>query len=469
MSAVPSTSSESPDSPVCPASPECPAYPDSPGHPGSVGTASRAASRSASRRRLLRGALTVALATGMAGALVGCSDAEPGAARSSVEQGGGAPSDKALAGLVQKAADGGSLGMIVRVDRGEGKPVEIARQADWTKDDHRIAPDDRFRVGSNTKTMTATLVLQQVAEKKIGLDDPVEKWLPGKVEGGADITVRMLLNHTSGLGDFLLTPEFLPSLTGQEKRTWKPEELLAVTPEQDPPAGPGEKYSYSNANYLALGLILEKATGSTVAQLIEQKITGPLGMKHSFLATDASWKDEKRHVNGYEPDAARLKKILSGTVEVPDGVGFAGPRRPGHNVGTTDIDPSWAWAAGGMVSTAQDWQRFMTALMSGKLLPKAQMKQMRTTVPAPEEGGAYGLGLIKVDTACGTVWGHTGGLPGYSSEIYTDGHGRRSVAVLTSTNFGVKEKAAATANKAVVEGAVCRMLGQPIPSKSPGK
>ncbi|RRR84300.1 class A beta-lactamase-related serine hydrolase [Streptomyces sp. RP5T] len=407
----------------------------------------------------------MALATCLGAALVSCSDEGQGGTELAAGQG---TAHTAAAGrlsvLTQKAADTGSLGVIVRIDRADGKPVEIARQAAWTKDDHRLAVGDRFRVGSNTKTLTATLVLQQVAEKSIGLDDTVEKWLPGLVKGGEHITVRMLLNHTSGLGDFLLTPEFLPSLTGQEQRTWKPEELLAVTPEQDPPTEPGKKYSYSNANYEALGLILEKATGSSLAELVEQRITKPLGMKDSFLATDAAWPAGKRHATGYEPDAERLKALLSGTVDLPEGVGFAGPARPGDNIDTAAIDPSWSWAAGGMVSTARDWQRFLTALMSGRLLPEAQMKQMRGTVDAPEEGGAYGLGLMKVDTPCGTVWGHTGGLPGYSSEIYTDATGTRSVAVFTLTNFGIKEKKAATANKALVDAATCQMLGKPQPS-----
>lgn len=402
----------------------------------------------------------MALATCLGAVLVSCSDEGQGGTELAAGRG---TANTAAAGrlsvLAQKAADTGSLGVIVRIDRGDGRPVEIARQAAWTKNDHRLAVGDRFRVGSNTKTLTATLVLQQVAEKRIGLDDTVEKWLPGLVKGGEHITVRMLLTHTSGLGDFLLTPEFLPSLTGQEQRTWKPEELLAITPDQDPPTEPGEKYSYSNANYETLGLILEKATGSSLAELIEQKITKPLGMKDSFLATDAAWHAGKRHATGYEPDAERLKALLSGTVDLPEGVGFAGPERPGDNIDTAAIDPSWSWAAGGMVSTAQDWQRFLTALMSGRLLPEAQMKQMRTTVDAPEEGGAYGLGLMKVDTPCGTVWGHTGGLPGYSSEIYTDATGTRSVAVFTLTNFGIKEKKAATANKALVDAAICQMLG----------
>ncbi|MEV7203056.1 serine hydrolase domain-containing protein [Streptomyces griseoluteus] len=416
------------------------------------------------RHRICRGALTIALTTCLGAALANCSEeAKPAAGQSPASP----AADARLARLAQQAADTGSLGVIVRVDSGDGKPVEIAKQAAWTKDDHSLAAGDQFRVGSNTKTVTATLVLQQVAQQKISLVDTVEKWLPGLVKGGEHITVRMLLNHTSGLGDFLLTPQFLPSLTGQEQRTWKPEELIVTTPEQAPPTEPGEKYSYSNANYEALGLILEKATGSSLAELIEQKITKRLGMKDSFLATDAAWPAGKRHATGYEPDAKRLKALLSGTVDLPEGVGFAGPERPGDNIDTTAIDPSWSWAAGGMVSTARDWQRFLTALTSGRLLPEAQMKQMRTTVDAPEEGGAYGLGLMRVDTPCGTVWGHTGGLPGYSSEIYTDATGTRSVAVLTLTNFGIKEKKAATTNKALVEAATCHMLGKAQPSDSP--
>ncbi|WP_181792655.1 serine hydrolase [Streptomyces sp. WELS2] len=416
------------------------------------------------RHRIRRGALTIALTTCLGAALANCSDeAKPAAGQSAASP----VADARLARLAQQAADTGSLGVIVRVDSGDGKPVEIAKQAAWTKDDHRLAAGDQFRVGSNTKPLTATLVLQQVAQQKISLDDTVEKWLPGLVKGGEHITVRMLLNHTGGLGDFLLTPQFLPSLTGQEQRTWNPGELLATTPEQDPPTEPGEKYSYSNANYEALGLILEKATGSSLAELIEQRFTRPLGMKNSYLATDAAWPAGKRHATGYEPDSKRLKALLSGTVDLPEGVGFAGPERPGDNIDTAAIDPSWSWAAGGMLSTAQDWQRFLTALMSGRLLPEAQMKQMRTTVDAPEEGGAYGLGLMKMDTPCGTVWGHTGGLPGYSSEIYTDATGTRSVAVFTITNFGIKEKKAATTNKALVDAATCRMLGKPQPSDSP--
>lgn len=367
-----------------------------------------------------------------------------------------------LAELSQRAADTGSLGVIVRVDRGRGPAVEIARQAAWTRADHVLKTDDQFRVASNTKTLTATLILQLAAEGKVDLADPTEDWLPGVVPSGEAITVKMLLNQTSGLDDFILHPDFLPSLLGLDQRRWTPGELVALTTVQ---SAPGEQWSYSNANYLAPGLVLDKATGQRLADLIEKRITRPLGMTHSYLSTDAGRRPGRGHVTGYEPDAEHIAPILPpGT---PEGIGFAGPERNDH-VNTTGMDvSSWTGAAGGMVSTAQDWNRFLTALLSGELLPPAQMKQLRTTVaqdPAAPEGDRYGLGLMEVRTPCGTVWGHTGGLPGYSSEIYSDGTGRRSVTVLNSTNFGVQLPATAPANKALVDAAICTMLDKPLPA-----
>ncbi|MGW2614604.1 serine hydrolase domain-containing protein [Streptomyces sp. NPDC001500] len=415
-----------------------------------------------SKRRGLRAALGLTLAAAVTATVAATASATPAGAAQAGPGVDTTPRAMQLAELSQRAADAGSLGVIVRVDRGRGPAVEIARQAAWTKADHILKANDQFRMASNTKTLTATLILQLVAERKIDLADPVENWLPGMVPGGQAITIKMLLNHTSGLDDFLLHPDFLPSLLGLDQRRWMPEQLLALTTVQ---TAPGEQWSYSNANYQALGLVLEKATGQRLADLVEQRITRPLGMTHTYLATEAGWRAGPGHATGYEPDAEHLAPILPpGT---PEGIGFAGPERNDH-VNTTDLDASsWTGAAGGMVSTAQDWDRFLTALMSGKLLPPAQMKQMRTTVaqdPAEPKGDRYGLGLMEVRTPCGTVWGHTGGLPGYSSEIYTDRAGRRSVTVLSTTNFGVQRPAAATANKALVNAAVCTMLGKPLPA-----
>ena len=330
-----------------------------------------------------------------------------------------------------------------------------------------LSPDDAFRVGSNTKTVTATLVLQEVAAGTLHLDDTVESWIPGVVPGGDRITLEQLLNHTSGLGDFILTPEFLPTLAGQEVRAWSPEELIALTPPREPAAQPGASFSYSNANYEALGLVLEKATGSSFADLVTTRITGPLGMDDSYLATSADWSAGAGHAHGYEPGATELAAILAPVIELPTGFGFAGADHPDQGVDTTGIDPSYTWAAGAMVSTAADWQTFLTALGSGALLPPAQREQMLTTVP-DDTGEGYGLGLMEVRSPCGTVYGHTGGLPGYSSQIYTDQAGERSVAVLTTSSFGLKTLTAAAADTALITAAVCAVLDEPVPSDSRG-
>ena len=192
---------------------------------------------------------------------------------------------------------------------------------------------------------------------------------------------------------------------------------------------PGEVHHYSNTNYVALGLLLETLTGLDLAELIDERITEPLGMDSSYLDTGEVGAAHDSLARGYEPDAENLAPVLpEGT---PDGVGFSGPELSNH-INTTGIDPSWSWAAGAMVSTAADWALFDTALLSGELLPMEQLEQMRTTVsedPAAPQGNQYGLGLEKVVTPCGIVWGHTGGIPGYSSEIYADESGSRTVAV----------------------------------------
>ena len=370
-----------------------------------------------------------------------------------------------LATLAQQAVDAGAPGVIVRVADGDGRVIEITRQASWTRADHALAAGDAFRMGSNTKTMVATVVLQLVAEHRLQLTDPVEKWLPGVVPGGAAITLRMLLDHTSGLFNTIDDPDVLKAFTGQDTRQWTPGELIAAAVRHDPLFAPGAKYSYSNTNYVALGLVAEKATGHSVSDLVQERIARPLHLKNTYLVTGSDRTRSPRLAHGYEPDAARLAPVLPpGT---PAGTAFAGPARPAGHVDTTWIDLSTEGAAGGMVSTAQDWARFDTALMSGTLLPPAQLKEMKTTV-AEESGNPnrYGLGLEKVVTPCGTVWGHDGQVPGYSSWNYTDSTGRRTVSVLATTVFGLADPKSRAAGRALLDAAVCTMLDKPVPATS---
>ncbi|MFD0310070.1 serine hydrolase domain-containing protein [Streptomyces sp. NPDC127119] len=427
--------------------------------------------------------LTLALAVALTGTLTACetSAAAQGTAHTPTGRPGAATAHSArLTALAQRDVDAGAPGVIVRVDKGEGRVTEIARQAPWTRTDHTLTASDRFRMGSNTKTMVATVVLQLATEDRLQLTDPVEKWLPGLVPNGNSITLRMLLNHTSGLFDYTHDPDVLKAFTGQDTRRWTPGELIAAGVRHEPLFAPGTDYSYSNTNYIALGLVAEKATGHSLDDLIQRRIAGPLHLKNTYLVTGADARSEDGSksgsengskavqrpalAHGYEPDAAHIGPLLPpGT---PAGTAFAGPQRPAGHVDTTWINSSTEWAAGGIVSTAQDWARFSGALLSGKLLPPARLKEMRTTVAEEAEfpNRRYGLGLEQVVTPCGTVWGHNGEVPGYSSENYTDATGRRTVSVLTGTIFGLVPPKAGAANRALVDAAVCTMLGKPIPA-----
>jgi D-alanyl-D-alanine carboxypeptidase len=246
---------------------------------------------------------------------------------------------------------------------------------------------------------------------------------------------------------------------------WAPEEVLATAVAHPPLFAPGTQYFYSNTNYLLLGMIAEKVTGESLADLVQQRIAKPLHLRNTYLVTGADHRNNPTLAHGYEPDADRIATLLPpGT---PPGTAFVGPSRPHGFVDTTNVNLSTEWAAGAMVSTAQDWARFHTALMSGRLLPPAELQQMKTTVSEGPDtpNRRYGLGLEQVVTPCGTVWGHDGQVPGYSSEAYTDSTGRRTVSVFTATIFGIADPAAGAANKAVVNAAICAMLDKPVPSQ----
>ncbi len=413
------------------------------------------------RPRWLRTVTASALAVSLALAA-----AFPAAAAATPYADSGATAQRAqLQQLARKLVEAGAPGVIVRVDDGRGRPVEIAEQAAWTRRDHLLKAGDEFRMGSTTMTTTATLVLQLVAEGKLALTDPVDKWLPGKVPGGKAITLRMLLNHTSGLFDYTDDAALRPSMLGRDRRRWTSAKLLAVGVKHDPLFAPGTKWSYSNTNYAALGAVLERVTGASLADLLRDRIARPLNLKHTYYATDATWRGP--HAHGYEPDAAHM----------PPGVpaefrNFAGARHHGH-VDVSDNDPGFAGAAGAVVSTTQDWSRFNTALMSGKLLPAAQLAQMRATVPMdPQQpdGLGYGLGIQTVPHPCGTFWGHEGGISGYVATSSTDRTGTRSATLLISTEMWAEfetDPKIAKAAQALQMAVTCTMFGKPVPTAAP--
>ena len=273
-----------------------------------------------------------------------------------------------------------------------------------------VRPQFRQRAGSITKTFVATTVLQLVGEHLVDLDAPIARYLPDVVPGrlGRQVTVRMLLNHTSGIGDYsaalFSSPEAGEAL---RFRTFAPQELIGIGLSQPVTNAPGERWSYSSTNYIILGLLIERLTGRSYAQEIRRRILRPLGLRHtSFPGTSPYIRGP--HMAGYVPwTDGSLRDV-------------------------TVFSPSSSWAAGEMISTAGDLNRFYRALLTGRLLSPALLAQMQTTVPIipdmPEVAG-WGLGILWLATPCGRVWGHTGGVVGYSTYSWHSVDGRRQVTL----------------------------------------
>jgi D-alanyl-D-alanine carboxypeptidase len=270
---------------------------------------------------------------------------------------------------------------------------------------------DRFRIGSVTKTFVATVVLQLVGERKLALADTVERWLPGLVPNGRSITVGQLLNMTSGLFDYLDDGDETVGkrlLSGDWTYRWKPRELVRISAAHKPKFAPGAGWSYCNTCYVLLGLIVEKATGSSIAVELRDRVFKPAALRATSL--DVGPLISGRHAHGYE---------LLGKPRLVD---------------TSDISPSFAWAAGAIVSTADDVARFYRALLRGRLLRPDLLRAMQTTVSmGPSASGwGYGLGILRLLPPCGVAWGHTGGIPGYQTSTLNSKDGKRQIVVLAN-------------------------------------
>nr|WP_229879598.1 serine hydrolase domain-containing protein [Streptomyces echinoruber] len=260
-----------------------------------------------------------------------------------------------------------------------------------------IARADHFRAGSVTKTFLATVVLQLAAEHRLSLSDTVEQHLPGLVRSahadGRDITLRALLTHTSGLADFT-------ELTGGR---------VALTPQQAVrlalrlPSGRPGRYAYSNTDYVLLGMVVRQVTGHSYAAEVRRRVITPLRL------TGTSFPGTRR------------------SLPPPHGRGYAAD---GSDV--TDLDPRVAGAAGEMVTTLTDLDRFYAALLGGRLLPPRRLREMLDTRAAH---GAYGMGLFPEKLPCGiTVWGHNGRIAGSYVRTAATVDGRRVLTFRVNTD-----------------------------------
>ncbi|GLP69932.1 D-alanyl-D-alanine carboxypeptidase [Streptomyces sp. TUS-ST3] len=278
--------------------------------------------------------------------------------------------------------------------------------------------DDRYRVGSITKTFVSTVLLQLEAEGRLSLDDTVEKWLPGVVRGnghdGSRITLRQLLNHTSGIFNYTADEPFARTYFLKdgffEHRydTQSPEQLVAIAMAHEPDFAPGASWNYSNTNYVLAGMVIQKATGRPYGEEIRHRIIDPLHLTATSVPGT--------RVTVPRPSSRAYSKLA----ETATG--------PTYDV--TRLNPSLASSAGEMISDSADLDRFYSALMQGRLLPPKQLKEMKTTVTIegiPNAG--YGLALLDRKLSCGVhVWGHDGGIHGSNSVAVTTADGRHSLA-----------------------------------------
>lgn len=263
-----------------------------------------------------------------------------------------------------------------------------------------MVPGLKFRVGSLTKTFTATVILQLVQEGHFSLDDSVESILPGVIPNGSQISIRQLLNHTSGLFDYIQAqnPSFLYVVEiANPFRQWTYQELIAIANANPPYFAPGDGFKYSNTNYVLLGMIIEKVTGNTYAQAVTSRILGPLGLYSTSVPTTPS--------------------MPAGSTQ-----GYFYDQINNNWANTTTIDPSFAGPAGNVISNSNDLVVWLNALMKGTLI-NAQLKAEMFTfvnlqgVVTQGSDGVYGLGLEKQSNAIG----HTGDFVfGGQAAMYQD-------------------------------------------------
>ncbi|HEX9999569.1 MAG TPA: serine hydrolase domain-containing protein [Actinoplanes sp.] len=261
----------------------------------------------------------------------------------------------------------------------------------------------RHRVGSITKTFVSTTVLQLVGEGRIDLDQPVVRYL--KVPVPRAVTVRMLLNHTSGLGDYDTTLISADTVVETSRTTYRPAELVRIGLAAGPTNAPGAAWSYSNTNYVLAGLIVEKVTGHSYRAEVSRRILRPLGLRDTYFE-GADPLIQGPHMHGYVPwTETELRDF-------------------------TSFNMSWAWAVGEIVSTAHDLNVFYRALLTGRLLDPALLAQMQTTAD-----GTYGLGLYTVNLPCGRIWGHDGRVVGYDTVSWHTADGVHQVTYAQNLNF----------------------------------
>ena len=334
-----------------------------------------------------------------------------------------APKRANLGQLARSLVQSGAPGAIVYVRTPTGARAGVAGYADRAAHVSMRAAD-RYRIASITKAFVSVVILQLEAEGKLDIDDAVANYLPGVVPNGGAITLRELMNHTSGLFNYTDDDAFVKDPITNFSRAWTPQELLALAFAHPPGFAPGTNWNYSNTNYIVLGLVVEAVTRKPLGEVLQERIFTPLGLTStSFPLTIQLAPD---FVHGY------VKVEGTPLIDITPG-----------------LNPTWGWAAGGIVSNARDVTTFYRALFTRKFLPAAQLAELEAPTAI---SGTYGLGIFNTILACGRAFSHEGDFLGWQNIVYSTANGKRQAVVIVNVNYPDNDRLVAVVVKALCRG-----------------
>ncbi len=316
--------------------------------------------------------------------------------------------DRALKELV--AMRGGPPGVIAVVQRGPHREVHSFGVRNL-KGGLPMRANDRMRLASTSKAFSGAVALSLVSKGDLSLNDTIGERLPSLPDAWSEVTLRQLLNHTSGLPDFTEDPDFLAALQASPEDAPRPRKLLSFVEDEPLRFEPGSRYEYSNSDNVTVGLMVEAVTGRTYEGQLQEQVFRPLGLRRTFLPRGTNL--QKPYIHGYDNDPSQ---------------------QPPEDLSEV-LASGWFWASGGMVSTPADLNDFARGYVGGELFDLRTRGRQRQVVeggksdpPGPGKNSA-GLGIFRYETRCGTVWGHTGNYPGYTQFLAASPNGNRSVAV----------------------------------------
>jgi len=301
--------------------------------------------------------------------------------------------------------------------------------------------DTHFRIASNTKTMTAAVIVLLAQEGKLSFDDPVSKYVPG-VPNGDKITIAQLLEMRSGLYDYTSDPIISATIDTDPTKVWTSAELLAIAFAHPPNFPPGAKFEYVNTNYALLGLVAEKIDGKPLASCFQDRLFGPLGLRHTLLPASTVNTIHEPFSHGYLYGSSSVALVgeppYSPEVQAAARAGTLLPKD------YTEVNHSFAAAAGGVISTSDDLATWIKALVAGRVLDPAYQRRwldsLKPEDPSKPEGQKYGYGIAQLSWGPNTIYFHGGETPGYNSKISHDPANDMTLIVWTNLTVSLDDQ-----------------------------